>query len=330
MKHEDHTCLPVLQVAQIPLEPVPRRWLIEGLWGASAVGFIGGPPKCCKSYLALELAVAVASGTPALGKHPVQEPGPALIYLAEDSLTALRQRVAGLARYRAVDLDQLAVHVITAARLRLDHAGDRQRLFETARRLRPRLLLLDPLVRLHAIDENSATEVAQLLSALRDLQRRLDMAVVLVHHTRKFIPAGMQAGQGLRGSTDLHAFGDSNLYLRRSRGGLLLTIEHRAAPEPQPVNLQLVTTDEQAIHLEVSEPQAPEDRPHHSLTQGVEQALTDHPIMTRQALRQRLGVKNQTLGRTLEQLERQGRIQRSAEGWRLRQDRGVPVPTYRE
>ncbi len=207
LNHDDARCLPVVQVADIPLEPQPRRWLVEGLWGASAVGFIGGPPKSCKSYLGLELAVAVATGTPALNTYPVLEPGPALVYLAEDALRAVRERTAGLARHRALELSQLALHVITAPRLRLDQAADCAKLFETARRLRPRLLLLDPLVRLHAIDENHAPAVAQLLAGLRDLQRRLDVAVVLVHHTRKDLPGGIASGQGLRGSTDLHAFG---------------------------------------------------------------------------------------------------------------------------
>ena len=54
---------PVVRVSEIPVEPQPRRWLIEGLWGAAAVGFIGGPPKCCKSYLGLDLALSVATGT---------------------------------------------------------------------------------------------------------------------------------------------------------------------------------------------------------------------------------------------------------------------------
>ena len=328
---EDSTCLPVVQVGQIPLEPQPRRWLIEGLWGASAVGFIGGPPKCCKSYLGLELAVAVASGTPALGQHPVLEHGPALIYLAEDTLCAVRQRVDGLAKHRALQLENLAVHVITAPRLRLDQAIDRQRLFETARRLRPRLVLLDPLVRLHGIDENHATEVAQLLSALRDLQRRLDVAVILVHHTRKFVPAGTQAGQGLRGSTDLHAFGDSNLYLRRVRDGLLaLSMEHRAAAAPQPVHLRLITDDDDAIHLKVTEEPA-ETRVHQrqDLADAVLKALAGNSSMTRQVLRQHLAVKNQTLGQTLEQLQRAGKIERCSQGWCLRHDRSVPVPLYR-
>jgi AAA domain-containing protein/MarR family protein len=327
--HDDARCLPVIQVGQIPLEPQPRRWLVEGLWGASAVGFIGGPPKSCKSYLGLELAVAVATGTPALSTYPVLEPGPALVYLAEDALPAVRERTSGLARHRAVELRHLALHVITAPRLRLDQAADCARLFETARRLRPRLLLLDPLVRLHAIDENRAPEVAQLLSGLRELQRRLDVAVVLVHHTRKNISVDAQSGQGLRGSTDLHAFGDSNLYLRRVHGGLVLSMEHRAAAAPDPVGLRLVTTDQEAVHLEVTRQSIREDQPQNrddGLAGTVLDALAEGPAMTRQALRERLAVKNQTLGRTLQRLERLGQVERARDGWRVRDVRGVPVP----
>jgi len=316
---EDPNELPVVQVGQIPLEPEPRRWLVEGLWSASGVGFIGGSPKSYKSYLGLELAVAVASGTPALQRYPVLEVGPALIYLAEDSLSNVRQRVAGLARHRALDLQQLALHVITAPRLRLDQAADRQRLFQTTRQLRPRLLLLDPLVRLQAINLNDATEVAQLLSNLRDLQRQLDVAIIVVHHTCKFIPAGTQLGQGLRGSTDLHAFGDSNLYLRRVRNELVLSMEHRTAPAPEPVGLQLVTTEEQAIHLEVTGTATrAEGHRNRRLTDAIRQMLTQCPTMTRRMLRERLAVKNQTLGEVLLKLEQDGQIERCADGWRLR------------
>jgi hypothetical protein len=327
MATENSKCLPVVQVGQIPLDPQPCRWLVEGLWGASAVGIIGGSPKSCKSYLGLELAVAVASGTPALGQYAVTQSGPALIYLAEDSLSDVRQRVAGLARHRALDLQHLAIHAITVPRLRLDRTADRQRLFETTRQLRPRLLLLDPLVRLQAINLNDATEVAQLLSALRDLQRRFDVAVILVHHTCKFIPAGTQAGQGLRGSTDLHAFGDSNLYLRRVRDQLVLSMEHRAAAAPEPIGLQLVTTNEQAIHLQVTGPATRSDQQRNgSLTDAVLQSLAQYPTMTRQAMREHLAVKNQTLGHTLQQLEHDGQIERCTDGWRLRHSRSVPVP----
>src|SRR5579859_5218085 len=211
----DHV-LSVLRVAEIPSDEIAERWLVEELWCASSVGVIGGAPKCAKTWLGLDMALSVATGTPCLGKYAVPQPGPALVYLAEDALPIVRQRVAGMARHRGLDLAAVEMHVITAPTLRLDREPHRGRLFETARRLQPRLLLLDPLVRLHGIDENHAAEVAQLLAYFRSLQRRLDLSVVLVHHTRKSAAGGAAAGQGLRGSSDIHAFGDSNLYLRRS------------------------------------------------------------------------------------------------------------------
>jgi RecA-family ATPase len=93
----DEGAFPILKASQIPREAEDRRWLIEGLWGASAVGIIGGNPKCCKSWLALEMAVSVATGSKCLGMYEVLEPGPALIYLAEDSLPMVRARLASLA-----------------------------------------------------------------------------------------------------------------------------------------------------------------------------------------------------------------------------------------
>lgn len=235
--------LPVVRVADIPHEHQGRRWLVEHLWGDAAVGVIGGAPKCAKTWLGLDLALSVATGTTCLGKFAVPHPGPVLVYLAEDALPSVRERIAGMARQRGLDLAAVAIHVITAPTLRLDREPHRSQLFETARRLRPRLLLLDPLVRLHAIDENHAGEVAGLLAYFRALQRQLDLSVILVHHTRKNAAPGVAAGQGLRGSGDIHAFGDSNLYLRRTREHLVLTTEHRAAPAIPPVALQLVDSD---------------------------------------------------------------------------------------
>lgn len=305
--------LPVVRVAELPREDNGQRWLVESLWGASSVGVIGGAPKCSKTWLGLDLALSVATGTPCLGKYAVPQPGPVLIYLAEDALPVVRQRVAGMARHRGLDLDAVAIHVITAPILRLDRDPHRTQLFDTAQRLRPRLLLLDPLVRLHGIDENHATEVAGLLAYFRALQRRLDLSVVLVHHTRKNAAAGVAAGQGLRGSSDLHAFGDSNLYLRRTKERLTLSTEHRAAPASPPVSLELVSTDPTMTHLEVVAESREESR--HGFEQHLLALLGQDAVLTRAKLREALSVKNERLGEVLEALERAGRIRRTPAGW---------------
>jgi AAA domain len=305
--------LPVVRVGEIASAENAQRWLVEQLWGASSVGVIGGAPKCSKTWLGLDLALSVATGTPCLGKYAVPDRGPVLVYLAEDALPLVRERVAGMARHRGLDLQSIEIDVITAPTLRLDLDEHRERLFGTARRLRPRLLLLDPLVRLHGIDENNAGEVAELLGYIRSLQRRLGLSVVLVHHTRKNAAGGAAAGQGLRGSGDIHAFGDSNLYLRRAGQRLMLLSEHRAAPASQPVYLELVASDAETTHLEVVGETAVERQ--RSLQERVLDLLTSGVTLTRAKLRAALSVKNELLGAALESLEQAGRLTRTSTGW---------------
>ena len=122
--------LPVVRVAELPSEELAERWLVEQLWGADAVGVIGGDPKCAKTWLGLDMALSVATGTPCLGRYAVPEPGPVLVYLAEDALRVVRERVEGMARHRGLDLEGVEIYVITAPVLRLDHDRDRRRLWE--------------------------------------------------------------------------------------------------------------------------------------------------------------------------------------------------------
>jgi len=316
--------LPVVRVGEIKSAENKERWLVKDLWGASSVGVIGGAPKCAKTWLGLDMALSVASGTACLGKYAVPEPGPVLVYLAEDALPVVRERVAGVARHRGLDLSLVEVHVITVPLLRLDRDRDRIGLWATTKLLRPKLLLLDPLVRLHGIDENHAGEVAELLAYFRRLQRELDLSVVLVHHTRKSAAGGVAAGQGLRGSSDIHAFGDSNLYLRRVREHLVLLSEHRAAPAAAPVRLELVATDEKTTHLEVVG-ELGDGSTKLSINgnqRPLEERVLDHlgqgTTVTRAKLRDTLGVRNERLGEALESLERAGRLCRTPTGWQRR------------
>jgi RecA-family ATPase len=134
--------------------PVHKQsWLIERLWTHQAVGIIGGSPKSGKTWLALEMAVSVASGSPCLDSFTVFSPGPVLLYAAEDSAAALRTRVETLARLHKVDFNRLDVHIITVDSLRLDRAEHQDRLESTLIVYKPAMLVLDPLIRVHAIDE---------------------------------------------------------------------------------------------------------------------------------------------------------------------------------
>ena len=48
---------PVERACDLAVVPDEQKWLIEELWAQQAVGILGGEPKCCKSFLALDMAV---------------------------------------------------------------------------------------------------------------------------------------------------------------------------------------------------------------------------------------------------------------------------------
>jgi hypothetical protein len=236
-------------------QPPDARWLVEGLWADQAVGILGGEPKCCKSFLALDLAVAVASGTPCLRQFPVRRRGRVLLLAAEDAHSVVRDRLESICGAAGVGLEDLDVLVITEPAVRLDLDHEAARLAATVEKYQPTLLVLDPFVRLHRVDENSSGEVAPILSFLRSLQQRYHTAVALVHHSRK--GGSRRPGQGLRGSSEFHAWGDSNLYLQRQGELLQLTTEHRAAAAVPPMRLQLQENGA-GVALAVVDPEVPQ------------------------------------------------------------------------
>jgi hypothetical protein len=309
--------LPVVRASDLEAPLVQQSWLIERLWTHQAVGIVGGSPKSGKTWLALEMAVSVASGSPCLDTFAVLSPGPVLLYAAEDSAAALRTRVETLAGVHKVDFKQLDVHIITADSLRLDNPEHQDRLESTLRVFNPALLVLDPLVRVHSIDENVAGQVSMLLGYLRSLQRRIGAAIALVHHVRKNISPAGAAGYSLRGSSDLYAWLDSFLYLRMHQGQRTLSAEHRSAPAFGPVTLELAQSDPLGTFLKVSSiNNNPPEPPQNGLASRIIELLSSAPEpLTIDALRSRLQVRNQRVVDTLRSLVAQGKIQRHTRGF---------------
>jgi RecA-family ATPase len=309
--------LPLLRACELPALPETQRWLVEHLWAQQAVGLVGGEPKSCKSFLALELAAGVASGAAVLQRFRVTQPGRVLLFAAEDALHVVRERLAGIAAARGVTLDRLDLHVITSPSLRLDLRHDVERLDDTIATLRPRLLVLDPFVRLHRADENVSAEVAPLLASLRELQRAHGCAVLLVHHARKGASAA-RPGQALRGSSELHAWGDSNLYLRRLGDEMTLSVEHRAASSIAALTLRL-RAETPALALEIVESAATSDALQvASLHERIRGALeTAAGPLTLEALRAACRVRKSALCAALAELVRDGVVLRAAGGYLL-------------
>ncbi len=220
--------------------------------------------------------------------------GRVLLYAAEDALRSVRSRLEGICAAAGIGLRDLDVHVITAPTLRLDLTADRARLERTVVELAPRLLVLDPFVRLHRIDENASGEVAPLLSGGR-----------------------LRAGQALRGLSEFHAWGDSNLYLRREGSKLTLTVEQRAAPSTPAIDLELVSrNDDLALQVLISAPLV--NPTVKSLDERITDVLIDasQPLSVSQ-LRPLCRVRKATLCERLTAMTAAGHLHRDADGYRI-------------
>jgi transposase InsO family protein len=161
-----------------------------------------------------------------------------------------------------------------------------------------------------------ATQIAGLLSFLRQLQRQFQVAVLLVHHARKDSDSS-RPGQALRGSSELHGWGDSNLYLRRKGSQLTLSIEHRAAPSQDHIPLHLAQPGPALALARTTDAAA--DPPPESVAHRVRRVLADlkEPISV-QRLRQLCGLRTATVCAALAQLSDQGLVCHDHRGYQLK------------
>lgn len=323
--------LPVRRAHRLEPRNESQRWLVEGLWTEQAVGIVGGAPKCCKSFCALDVAVSVASGAACLGRFRPMQTGRVLLFAGEDPLELVRERLSGIARAGDRDLERLDVFVITAARIRLDVEDDRTRLSNTVKALKPKLLVLDPFVRLHSGDENVVAEVAPVLDFLRGLQRRFSCSVLLVHHARKNA-GGLRGGLALRGSSELFAWTDSNLSLRRKGEQLLLAAEHRSAPALDELPVALCSQAE-ALALRVVEPRTDAEASEASapsLGDRILEVLRGSPApMTPRELRDACRVRMARVYQALAELAARGAVAREGSSYRPASSASqLPLPVY--
>ena len=174
-------------------------------------------------------------------------------------------------------------------------------------------------MRLHRIDENSSSEVAHVLDGLRVLQRKYNVAIIVVHHSKKG-GASARAGQALRGSSEFHAWGDSNLYMRRiGDGRISLSIEHRAAASPASIPLALFE-DQEKLSLEIQE--ATEKDYSAGKTKAlpadvIQQLLKKSSPLDFSSLKKACGIRTATLCATLKSLEHDGLVQKNDLGFNL-------------
>jgi hypothetical protein len=221
--------------------PSPPPCLVEpGLLPAQGILFVGGEPKVGKSLLVANLALSLAAGSDRLG-FPVPAPRRVLTCQFELPIPQFVSRLATMRRLLGPAADQNLFVDTRATGHLLSASQGLQHFLSAAHAAAAEIIVLDPLYSTHDQDENDTRAMAALCQSLLRLREASRAALIVVHHVRKSI-GRYEIGSAFRGSSALHAVGDSYLLLTRP-APQFHTIELRfqfryAAPQP-PRLLQL-------------------------------------------------------------------------------------------
>jgi hypothetical protein len=187
-------------------------WIQRDYLARSEPGIFAGAPKCGKTWLALDIAIATARGEDWLsiaGANTVREPARVLVLALEDHVRRLRSRIWGLMRGRGLTPNDptLRGHLsISSELLRFPDGSDQQALLTELRQWRPTLVLMDCLTRIMSGDPNSTRDAAAFTNSWIRICRESGASVVLIHHVSK--PQAGRSGSLLdtvRGSGDFVA-----------------------------------------------------------------------------------------------------------------------------
>lgn len=208
--------------ASLKGKPVPeRQWMVRDMVPMKNVTLLGGDGGTGKSLLALQLAVAAASGAGWAGRTVRQ--GPALMISAEDDDEELHRRLNDILGHEGRDYDDLSGLTLRSlagedallaieTNLALTETALFRELEGRAAQDMPALIIIDTLADVYPANENDRAKVRQFIGILRGLAIRQKCAVVLLGHPSL---AGMNSGSGSSGSTAWNNSVRSRLYLHR-------------------------------------------------------------------------------------------------------------------
>ncbi len=232
----------VLSLAQLlqQQQPTPPCLIEPGLLPPQGILFVGGEPKVGKSLLVANLALALAAGTNPAG-FTIPAACRVLVCQFELPLVQFVSRLGLMRRSFGTAADQRLLVDTRAGGHLLSAPQGLNHFLAAAQAAAAEVIVLDPLYSTHDQDENDTRAMAALCQSLLRLRDASRAALIVVHHVRKSI-SREEIGSAFRGSSALHAVGDSYLLLTRlspQLPTLELRFQFRYAAPPPPRLLEL-------------------------------------------------------------------------------------------
>jgi hypothetical protein len=207
------------------------QWIVQDVLLQGTVGMIVGAPKMGKTWLAHDLMISIATGTPFLGHFPVRMKGPVIYISKEDPDYLLHDRFAKVLHFKGIGgsvvpnrgritlppVLNVPVFIELDRDFMFSNEGDMKSLLEYLIAIRDQygflaLTVFDPVLRMIPadIDVYNAVEVNNaIFQPAETIRKETGASVLLVHHRNK----GGSEGKGSFGSIGFHAFSEGTHYL---------------------------------------------------------------------------------------------------------------------
>lgn len=182
----------------------PPDWLIKGHMVSDSLALIYGPPKCGKSFLAIDWACSIATGTDWNGFRVKKAP---VFYIAGEGHNGLAWRFKAWSLANGVDIKDASIAVTNTAAPLTDEVSATQvavAVEDMAKQIgtAPALIVVDTLARNFGGDENSTQDMNKFVQHLDRIRQRWNATVLVVHHTGKDQSRGARGSVALRGAID--------------------------------------------------------------------------------------------------------------------------------
>lgn len=223
------------------LEYRPPEYLIADLVETETLGLLFGDPGCGKSFVAADLGLSVATGTPFHGRAVKQG---AVFLIAGEGHNGLTRRFAAWGKHRGESIKSAPLFMSNRPAQFLDRESARE-VAEAVRELAahhgtPAMILIDTLARNYGPgDENSTSDMGAFIAAVDDLKAGFPgCTVVIVHHS------GHGDKQRARGAMALKGALDCEYRVEKSDSTIILTnTKMKDAEPPKPIAFTLQGVD---------------------------------------------------------------------------------------
>ena len=240
-----YEALDVDQLAALP----PVSYLIDGILTDYGLTVIYGDPASGKTFLALDMALHLASGTP-WHQHETKPTG--VLYIAGEGVRGIAKRVSAWRHHYGLQDVDTPIRFLPHAVDLLDLANV-QRLARTVEHLIGTakipvgLIVIDTVARNMNGNENDAVDMNRLIAAADALREKFGLAVIAIHH------AGKDSERGMRGSTALPGASDTIVEVTRTENVMCVTVKkQKDDDEPDPFYMEMMQTPTDRLSTQTS------------------------------------------------------------------------------